>query len=84
MKLIDPNVVTYHGSISDDELKRRLTREALEQAGCLDAEGKPLKGVTTAIRRDGGRAGNGKWLVTVTRDLRLSDQARLPKPEGAG
>lgn len=84
MRLIDPNIVTYSGRVHDDDLKGRLVREALEQAGCLDGEGKKLKGVTAKIGRYGGGSGNGGWQVEITRDLRASDQARLPKPEGAG
>lgn len=81
MKLIDTNLLTYTGSIDDGELQRRLLREALEQAGWIDEAGKTVKGVTTKISRYGGKAGTGGYSVTITRDLRQSDQPRLAKPE---
>ena len=83
MKLIDPNVITMSGDVHDDELKARLLREAIQQAGWEGDDGKPLKGVTARINGFGGRAGQGGYHVTVTRDLRLADQPRLGKPEAA-
>jgi len=80
MRLIDPNVIIHRGSVAEEDLKRRLAHEAMEQAGCLDAEGKALKGVTWTVLR--GRQPRGGYTVEITRDLRLSDQARLMKPEG--
>jgi hypothetical protein len=77
MKLIDPNVITMTGRITDAELKARLLREAIEQAGWMGEDGKPLKGVEAKINRTGGRAGNGGWEVSVTRDLTKSGQALL-------
>lgn len=81
MRLINPNLVTYIGTIADSDLKDRLVREALEQAGCLGPDGKPLKGVTTRIERD-GRQGSGQWTVTITRDLTAAPlPALLTGPE---
>lgn len=80
--LIDPNVITHSGTISEDELKARLVSEALEQAGWLDAEGLPLKGVTSSIYRGDGRRGG--YRVQISRDLRLSDQARIAPPAQKG
>lgn len=81
MRLIDPNIVTFEGRVSDEDLKARLLQEAMEQAGCIGEDGQPLKGVKSHISRDGGRSGQRSWIVRITRDLRLSDQARIEGPK---
>ena len=79
MQLINPNVIIHRGQVRDEDLKARLVREALEQAGWLGEDGKALKGVTTKITRE-GRNGTGRWVVELTRDLDKSDQPRLTGP----
>ncbi|MDJ0631072.1 MAG: hypothetical protein QNJ44_22635 [Rhodobacter sp.] len=80
MQLIDANVVTFKGHVKGEELKRSPVQEALDQAGFLDVEGRPLKGVTTSILRDGGRHGNGGHKIEFSRDLTKSDQPLLAAP----
>lgn len=58
----------------------RLIRDAFEQAGWLDTEGKPIKGCTGTVTR--GVSRKGGYTVEVRRDLRLSDQPRLAAPNG--
>lgn len=77
--LIDPNVVTHQGSISEDELRRRLVREAIEQAGWIGDGGLPIVGVTARITRGQGKAGG--YTVQVSRDLRQSNQPRIGGPK---
>lgn len=83
MRLIDPNIVTFKGKVSDAELTKRLVHEAYEQAGFLDDTGKPMKGTSASILRFGGKAGHGGYSIEVSRDLRQSDQPRLAGPGGA-
>lgn len=86
MRLIDPSIVTYSGRVTDAQLKDRLLAEAIEQAGCAGPDGKPLKGVSAVINRDGGRSGSGAWVVTVTRDISKSGHALIapPSPDQQG
>ncbi|VDC28259.1 hypothetical protein [Pseudogemmobacter humi] len=79
--LIDPNIVMHRGSIAEDDLKVRLVTDALEQAGWTGADGKPLNGVSWSIRRGAGRRGG--YEIEIRRDIRLSNQSRLPKPDAA-
>ena len=80
MKLINPHIVSFRGSVSDEEIKKRLGEEAIEQAGWLDVDRLPLKGVAVRVTRYGGKAGTGGYDVEVTRDLRQSDQPLLTPP----
>lgn len=79
--LIDPNVITHHGSITEEDLRTRLLFEAFEQAGWMGEDGKPLKGVGGSVLRGDGRRGG--YRVEVSRDLRKSDQARIEGPRHA-
>lgn len=78
--LINPNVVSHRGAISEDQLRARLLHDAFEQAGWLDDNGKPLKGCDGTVRRNTGRAGG--YSLEIRRDLDKSDQPRLAAPKG--
>lgn len=78
--LIDPNLIVHRGEISEADLKARLMEEAIEQAGWLGPDGKPIAGVTATVHR--GRDRRGGYAVEVMRDLSKSDQPRLAAPEG--
>jgi hypothetical protein len=69
--------------IDDHDIVTRLKLEVLHGLGLLDDTGRrPVKGVTVDAKRTGGRAGQGGYRITVTRDLSAMDQARLPAPDG--
>lgn len=76
--LIDPNVITHHGEICEGELRERMLAEAIEQAGWMGEDGRPINGVTGTVHRGEGRRGG--YRVTVSRDLRKSDQPRIEGP----
>lgn len=80
MKLINTNVITMAGKISDDDIVANLRLKALSEAGFLDDEGKALKGVTVKITRYGGRAGTGGYAIQIIRDMSKSDQPLLQAP----
>lgn len=76
--LIDTNIISHRGAISEDALRARMLHEAYDQAGWLDPDGKPIKGCSGKVLRGTTKAGG--YTIEIQRDLRLSDQARLPGP----
>ena len=76
---LNKGIITHEFSITDEELKAALAREAMEAFGLCDAKGKPLAGVTTAVLHEGKRP-HGRYAVRVTRDLSKSDQPMLAAP----
>lgn len=81
MRIIDTNIITMNGKVSDDELVADIKRRALSEAGFLDDDGKPLKGVTINVNRYGGRAGSGGYAVRIMRDMSQAVQPRLEAPK---
>lgn len=77
-RLIDPNTISHEGSISEDELRARMLRDAYEDAGWIGPDDKPIKGCTGAVHRGEGRKGG--YHLRISRDLRLSDQTLIPGP----
>lgn len=57
MKMIAPQSISFTASVTEEEIRDRMGQEVLESIGGLDADGKPLPGVTVNVRRGGGRAG---------------------------
>lgn len=77
--ILNKGIVTHEFSITDDELKAALAREAMEAFGLCDDKGKPLPGVTTSVLHEGKRP-HGRYAVRVTRDLAKSGQPQLAPP----
>lgn len=71
MKIITPDTVTFCARITEDELRERLTLEALESINALDETGKPLKDVKTKVTRGTGRVGGYKIEITGPAPARL-------------
>lgn len=49
--LITPDRISFKASISEDELRKRMGREVLEQIGGCDENGKPNPGISVNITR---------------------------------
>jgi hypothetical protein len=77
--ILNKGIVTHEFTISDEELKTALAREAMEAFALCDDNGKPLPGVTAAVLHEGKRP-HGRYAVRITRDLSKSNQAKLPAP----
>lgn len=77
--MLNKGIVTHEFSITDEELKTALAREAMEAFGLCDDRGKPLPGVSTSVLHEGTRP-RGHYAVRVTRDLSKSGQAVLAPP----
>lgn len=78
--ILNKGVVTHEFTITDEELKSALAREAMEAFGLCDDKGKPLPGVTANVLHEGNRP-RGYYAVRITRDLSKSGQAALPGPK---
>lgn len=82
MQLIKTSIVTYTVDVPERDVQAALILEAAERHG-LTHEGKIIKGVTGSVTFDGRRNSNsGAHTVHLRRDVTMSDQAQLPKPEG--
>lgn len=77
--ILNKGIVTHEFTITDEELKTALAREAMEAFGLCDDKGKPLPGVTANVLHEGKRP-HGYYAVRITRDLSKSGQAALPGP----
>lgn len=80
MKLIIPDKVAFTASITEAEIRERLTAEMLEHIGALDGDGNPLPGVSVTVRRGQSRQGGYTIHATGPAPARL----RLPRPEEDG
>lgn len=78
-KMIRPDTISFRATVTEDEIRKRMADEVLEQIGGLDESGKPLPGVSAKVNRGNGRAGGYTIDVTGPMPARIS----LPKPEGA-
>lgn len=54
-KLITPTTIAFRAFISEDELRRRMGDEVLEQIGGLDANGKRFPELKVSVTRGAGR-----------------------------
>lgn len=57
VKLISPDTISFKASVTEDEIRERMTMEVLEQIGGLDAAGKPHPGIKVKVNRGQTRAG---------------------------
>lgn len=80
MPILDTQILTYEVRISDEDLKRRLQRQLMQDLDLLDASGNAKPGVTASTTRYGDR-NRGGHSVRITRDLSKSGDLRLPKPD---
>lgn len=78
MQIIKPDQITFTARISEEELRKRLADEVLEQVGGLDADGKRVSGIRADVRRGDGRSGG----YTITVSGPAPARMLLPRPEG--
>lgn len=64
MKLITPDRISFSASISEDDVRERMTLEVLEQIGGLTPEGKPHPELRVDVHR--GESRKGGYTITVT------------------
>lgn len=56
-RMISPDTISFRATVTEDEIRKRMSDEVLEQIGGLAPDGKPLPGITTKVNRGNGRAG---------------------------
>lgn len=76
MKLITPDTISFRARITEEELRKRLAGEVLDQIGALGPDGTPHAGIETKVRRGDGRSGG------YTIDVTGPAPARLYLPKG--
>ena len=76
VKMIKPSTISFRAVVTEQEIRDRMAAEVLEQIGGLDADGKPLPGITVNVKRGDGRAGG------YTIDISGPAPARIYLPKG--
>lgn len=57
VRMISPNAISFRATVTEDEIRARLSAEVLESINALGPDGKPLPGVSVKVNRGNGRAG---------------------------
>jgi hypothetical protein len=76
VKMIKPSTISFRAVVTEQEIRDRMATEVLEQIGGLDADGKPLPGITVTVKRGDGRGGG------YTIDISGPAPARIYLPKG--
>lgn len=77
MKIIRPDTISFRATVSEQDIRKRMADEVLEQINALDADGRPLPGVLVKVNRGSSRAGGYTIDVTGPMPARLM----LPKAD---
>lgn len=56
-KLISPDTISFRATVTEDEIRKRMADEVLEQINGLDENGKPRPGLKVKVNRGTGRQG---------------------------
>lgn len=56
-RMISPDTISFRATVTEDEIRKRMSDEVLEQIGGLGPDGKPLHGIRAFVKRGTGRAG---------------------------
>lgn len=75
-KLITPNAIAFKASVTEEELRHRMSLEVLEQINGLDGEGRPLPGLKVSITRNGAKRGGYDIEISGPAPARIM----LPRP----
>ncbi len=64
VRLISPDTISFRASVSEDEIRKRMADEVLEQIGGIDESGKRRPGIIVKVNRGTGR--NGGYTIDVS------------------
>lgn len=82
IKLISPDEISFRATVTEDEVRERMSVEVLEQIGGLGADGKPHKGIkVVVVKRGTGRAGG--YTIDVSGPAPVQMFLMPPKAENA-
>lgn len=80
VKLISPDSISFRATVTEDDIRKRMAEEVLEQIGGLDpATGKAYPGISVKITRGDSRKGGYHIEVSGPAPARIF----LPAPGGA-
>lgn len=71
MKLISPDTISFRATVTEEEIRKRMADEVLEQIGGLDETGKRRPGIAVKVSRGTGRAGGYSIEVTGPAPARI-------------
>jgi hypothetical protein len=71
MKPIMPDSVSFTAEITEDDLRKRLLEEVLENIGALNPDGSIPPGLSHSVTRGEGRKGGYRVVVTGPVPARL-------------
>lgn len=57
VNLIKPDTISFRATVTEEEIRKRMADEVLEQIGGLDADGKRLPGIQVRVTRGDSRKG---------------------------
>lgn len=77
MTLIRPQSIAFTATVTEEELRKRMTDEVLESIGALQDDGTPAPGVHAHVKRGVGRSGG--YVITVTGPAPV--RVQLPSPQ---
>lgn len=63
MKLIEPQTIAFTASVTENEIRKRMAMEVLEQIGGLMPNGEPAPGIEWKVNRGTGR--NGGYTIHI-------------------
>lgn len=57
VNLIKPDTISFRATVTEEEIRKRMADEVLEQIGGLDSNGRRVPGISVRVNRGNGRAG---------------------------
>jgi hypothetical protein len=77
-KLISPDSISFRATVTEDEIRQRMSDEVLEQINGMGADGKPRPGISVKVMRGESRKGGYSIEVSGPVPARIF----LPPPGG--
>jgi len=56
-RMIHPDTISFRATVTEEEIRKRMADEVLEQIGGTGPDGKPLPGIRADVKRGTGRGG---------------------------
>ncbi len=75
-RMISPDTISFRATVTEDEIRKRMAEEVLEQIGGMGVDGKPLPGIQAKVNRGTGRTGG----YTIDVSGPMPARIYLPKP----
>jgi len=56
-KMISPDTISFRATVTEEEIRKRMADEVLDQIGGIGPDGKRLPGIIAKVNRGTGRGG---------------------------